>query len=136
VRAPAAARREAGRQWRSLRPYQTALPLLLRQSPPPVGDPGQGEKKVRQTVQVSHDNRRNSLVTGHVNNTSLGATADRARKVKRRRLGRPARHDEVLERLEFGVPVVYRLFQLADSPFVQARLLELRLHLLAVRGRE
>ena len=49
---------------------------------------------------------------------------------------RPSRHDERLERLQLGVAVVDGMLEITDAAFIDARLRQVLLHLLAVGCRE
>ena len=64
---------------------------------------------------------------------SFGAAAHGARDVQRGRLGRAAGKDEGAQRLELLLAVVDGALELRDASLVDARLLEVQCHLLAVR---
>ena len=67
-----------------------------------VREPGEGEEKVGEAVQVNDKELWDYFVPRESDDGPLGAAADRARQVERRRLGSAGRKDEGLERGEHG----------------------------------
>ena len=65
-----------------------------------VGGARQDEQEIREAVQIPDDGGTDRLVACQTDDRALGATTHRPRQVQRSGLRRPARQDEVLERLE------------------------------------
>ena len=102
-----------------------------------VRDAREREEQVGQPIEIDDDERRNLRLASELDDAALGAAADGARDVQRGGLWRAAGNDERSERLELGVAVVDRALELGDARVVDARLLEMLAHLLAIgRGEQ
>src|SRR5258707_8323106 len=98
-----------------------------------VGDAGEREEHVGEAVEVDDDERRKVDVALKAHDVPFRAAAYRARDMERGGLWRAAGNDESPEWGELRVAFVDGALELRDARLVDARLLEVVRHLLAIR---
>src|SRR5215510_4740652 len=85
-----------------------------------IGDAGEREEQIGQTIQVDHDDFGNFCFAGELHDAAFRATTDGARHMQRGGFRRAAGNDERFERLELRIAVVDRALELRDATVVDA----------------
>jgi hypothetical protein len=113
------------------------LPRDFSRSGAPIGNAGQHEQKIGETVEVPDYQFGNVGVPTQRDHASLGAPAHRAGEVEGSGLRRAPGKDETPQRIELARTIIDRPFELTNPGVVDLRLLQLLRHFLPVgRGEE